>query len=253
VPDHTARDLRRVIAAATAWPHVLGSWSESTALAAGRALVCLLSGPPGTGKSLAAEVMASQLGAPLHLVRLPRLQSKWVGETENNVHDLFARARHSRAVVVFDEADILFANRVGVRTGQDQAVNLVTGLLLQELDRHAGVVVLTSNLEINIDPAFHRRVLYRVAFPLPDPEIRRALWQRLMPATIPRGDDLDLELLARRYPLTGGEIRNVVLRAALAAWTGGQLAHRHLEEECERECQHNDRPVELGTYTIGQE
>ncbi len=140
--------------------------------------------------------------------RLASVVSKWVGDTAKNLARLFQAAPEHRAVVVFDEADALFARRVGVRTSQDRFANAETGARLSEVERHEGVVVLTTNLVEEIDPAFERRLHLRVAFPSPDAAARAATWRKLLPADAPLAVDVDARRLRRSFALSGGTIRD---------------------------------------------
>ncbi|WP_374584065.1 ATP-binding protein [Ideonella dechloratans] len=193
--------------------------------------VALFAGPSGTGKTLAASVIASALGWRLYRVDLGRLVSKYVGETEQNLNRLFDAAEGQPMVLQFDEADALFAKRGEVKEARDRYANLEVSHLLTRIEAHDGPCILTTNLRKQLDPAFTRRFQMVVEFPRPDAPARAALWRRLLPPQAPRSADLDPVLLGEAVALSGGSIRNAALHAAfLAAAQGqpiglGQVAH----------------------------
>jgi SpoVK/Ycf46/Vps4 family AAA+-type ATPase len=179
---------------------------------------------------MAAEVIANALGYELWRVDVSKVISKWIGETEKNLAAVFDAAEDGEIVLLFDEADSLFGKRTEVRSSLDRHANLETSYLLQRLDSFTGVAILTTNFGTAIDPAFSRRLSVQAQFPLPDEVERERLWRALLPRTLPLADEPDLAELARRYPLTGGYIRNAVLRAAYtAAGRGTPLSTADLE------------------------
>jgi SpoVK/Ycf46/Vps4 family AAA+-type ATPase len=234
LPADGVLQIKDMIRAYNNWHHVMGRWGLASRLATGTCISALFHGGPGTGKSFAAEVVASAIGRPLHIVNLSAILSPSAADTQRNLRDLFERARLDRSLLLFDDAAALLSPRGDAHT--DHATNLSTRQLLQELDRHTGLVILTTSEIQRIDPSFRRRVLFCVELPQPDEDARRRIWQRLIPAQMPRAVDLDLETLAASYVLSGGEIKNAVLRASLAAYAdGGELTQRHLIHACERE------------------
>ncbi len=195
-----------------------------------RGLTALFEGGPGTGKTMAAGVVARELGLEIYRVDLSRVMSKWIGETERNLSEVFAAAEDGHAILLFDEADSLFAKRTEVRSSVDRYANLEVNYLLSRLDSFEGIAILTTNFGTSIDTAFKRRMSLKLTFPFPDEEMRLLLWRVHLPASLPIADDLDLPALAERYQLSGGIIRNVTLRAAfLAAHDGAKVTHAHLE------------------------
>ena len=189
----------------------------------------LFAGPPGTGKTMCASVVARELDMELFRVDLSRVVSKWIGETEKNLSKVFDEAQHSNAIILFDEADSLFAKRTEVKSSVDRYANLEVNYLLQRLDTFEGVAILTTNLEGSIDNAFKRRMTLRLAFPFPDEEMRVRLWAAHIPPEVPTRGDFDFAELSRRFPMSGGYIRNSALRAAfLAAQEAVPLAQEHL-------------------------
>ena len=172
---------------------------------------------------------ARELGLDLYRVDLSRVVSKWIGETEKNLAEVFDAAEDGQVVVVFDEADSLFARRTEVKSSVDRYANLEVNYLLQRLDSFEGIASLTTNLEGSSDTAFQRRMSLRLQFPFPDEDMRVRLWASHVPANVPIAGDLDLVELAHRFPLSGGYIRNSALRAAfLAAQEDVALSHDHL-------------------------
>jgi SpoVK/Ycf46/Vps4 family AAA+-type ATPase len=181
----------------------------------------MFAGDSGTGKTLAARVLAAELGLELYRIDLATIVSKWVGETEKNLERVFAAAQGSSAVLFFDEADAVFGRRSDVQDSHDRYANLQTSYLLQRMEVHDGPVVLATNMRGNIDDAFLRRLDAVVEFPFPTPEYRQRLWELLLPAQAPRADDIDLHFLAERFELSGGGIRNAALAAAVLAAEDG--------------------------------
>jgi SpoVK/Ycf46/Vps4 family AAA+-type ATPase len=177
----------------------------------------LFHGPPGTGKSLAAEAVAFELGRPLKRVNAARVASKWVGEGAKNIEALFRDARDHQAVLVFDEADTFFAGRTAVASATDRYANLEVNVLLHEMERFSGAVILTTNLSENIDPAFRRRIRFSLGFPRPDTAHRVSLWRQHIPEEAPLAPDVDIEALARAFQITGAQIRDAVFKAATRA------------------------------------
>jgi len=203
-----------------------------------RGVRALLSGPPGTGKTLSAEITAAELGLDLLVVDLSALVSKWIGETEKNIAEVFGAAEYSQAVLFFDEADAIFGKRTEAGDAQARWANLETAYLLSRIDTYEGLVLLASNLRTNIDQAFVRRLDVIVEFDEPGPVEREALWRAHLPPDAPLAADVDLAQLAGLYPITGGVIRNAALAAAFhTAGRGGVIGQRALIEAIRREYQ----------------
>jgi hypothetical protein len=217
LPPGEFRQVMEVASFFDAWPRVAERWGFANR-AGGRGLKALFTGEPGTGKTLAAEVIASKLGLSLLTTDLSRLVSKWVGETEKNLDTAFAEAEASNAVLFFDEADSLFGKRGQVQHGTDRWANLEVGYLLQRLETFDGLVILASNLRENIDPAFTRRFSIVVHFPRPGREARQRLWRHAFPPQAPL-DGVDLDALAD-LDLTGAGIVAAARTAALLAAEG---------------------------------
>ena len=206
----------------------------------GRGLSVLFSGPPGTGKTLLAGVLARALGRAVYRVDLSRIVDKYIGETEKNLAKVFDEAERAQAILLFDEADSLFAKRTAVKSSNDRYANLEVNFLLQRLEKFEGVSILTTNFVNSIDDAFQRRIRFKLEFPMPDAALRADLWRRLLPPEAPMADDIDFEVLGEEFTMSGGHIRNAVLRAAMEA-SGKDSALNHtllwdaaLEERRER-------------------
>ncbi|HEY6037671.1 MAG TPA: ATP-binding protein, partial [Kofleriaceae bacterium] len=195
-----------------------------------RGLTALFQGQPGTGKTLVAGVVARELGLDLYQVDLSKVMSKWIGETERNLSTIFDAAEDGQVVLLFDEADSLFSKRTEVRSSNDRYANLEVNYLLQRLDSFEGIAMLTTNSGGSIDPAFKRRLSFRLSFPFPDEDTREQLWRAHLPPELPTAGAFTLDALARKYQLSGGYIRNACLRAAfLAAQEESVLHQQHLE------------------------
>jgi SpoVK/Ycf46/Vps4 family AAA+-type ATPase len=198
--------------------------------------IALFSGPSGTGKTFAAEVLANALGLPLFRVDLGRLVSKYIGETEKNLGALFDAVTKEPMLLLFDEADSLFGKRSEVKDAHDRYANQEISYLLSRLERHKGPCILTSNLRQNIDPAFARRFQMVVDFPFPEEAERSELWRLHLPAGAPIDKDVDTDNLARESELTGGQIRNAALHAAfLAAGESSVITLKHISSAVEIE------------------
>ncbi len=229
LPDDVLDSIREFIGRVKHRRTVYESWGFESRVSTARGLVALFYGPPGTGKTMVAGLIARELGLDLYRVDLARITSKWIGETEKNLAEVFDAAEDGQALVLFDEADSLFAKRTEVKSSVDRYANLEVNYLLQRLDSFEGVAILTTNLEGSIDNAFKRRMTLRLAFPFPDEEMRVRLWAAHIPPEVPTRGDFDFADLARRFPMSGGYIRNSALRAAfLAAQEAVPMSQEHL-------------------------
>jgi hypothetical protein len=208
---------------------VLSEWGYERTVARTQGLKVLFAGESGTGKTMAAQVLAHGLGLELFRIDLATVVSKYIGETEKNLDRIFTAAEGSNAILFFDEADALFGKRSEVSDSHDRYANIEVAYLLQKMESYPGAVVLATNFRRNIDDAFLRRLDFVIDFPFPEPEDRVRIWRLLLPETAPLADDLDLEFLAERFKLSGGGIRNCSLAAAfLAAEDGGTITMEHL-------------------------
>lgn len=220
LPEEALDQLRSAVDRLEQQDTVLEDWGLAERTQASRGVRMLFTGAPGTGKSLAASVLAAAAGTDLMIVDVSQLVSKWLGETEKNLATAFDAAERTRAVLLLDEADALFGTRTEISDAHDRYANLETAYLLQRVEQFSGLVVLTSNLRQNIDPAFTRRLDFVIDFPLPDLTARVALWHRCLPAPTSAAvldPGLDVEGLARLYPVPGGWIRNAAVAAAFSA------------------------------------
>jgi hypothetical protein len=215
---------------------VLDHWGFGRRVAMGSGLTMLFSGSPGTGKTMAAQVLARALGLDLYRVDLSRVVSKYIGETEKNLSLLFDEAQVSGAILFFDEADALFGKRSESKEAHDRYANLEIGYLLQRMEEYEGVTILASNRARDMDEAFTRRFHFIIDFPMPDEAHRLKIWEGMFPAEVERDGPLDLPGLAKRFETSGGEIRNSALSAAfIAAGEQAALRNEHLVRAVRRE------------------
>ena len=227
---------------------VYEQWGFDRSITTARGITALFQGSPGTGKTMVAGVIARDLGLEVYRVDVSRITSKWIGETEKNLGSLFDAAEDGQVMLLFDEADSLFAKRTEVKSSVDRYANMEVNYLLQRLDTFEGIAILTTNFGNAIDPAFKRRLTYRVTFPFPDEEMREQLWRTLIPPQLPTQGILDFAKLSQKFRLSGGYIRNATLRAAfLAAEEGGPLTHEHLERAIRMEFREIGKLAESGT------
>jgi AAA+ superfamily predicted ATPase len=208
---------------------VFHRWGARSIRARGYGIKALLSGGPGTGKTMAAEVIAGTLGLDLFRVDLSSVISRWVGETEKNLKEVFDAAEGGTAVLLFDEADSLFGSRGEVKQAQDRFANQEVSFLLQRLEVFEGCAILTTNLQENIDEAFLRRFGAVIEFPMPSIEQRKQLWARAIPKGAPKNDNLDLDAIAKQFVIAGGSIINSAINACILASTEKEaVAMKHV-------------------------
>jgi hypothetical protein len=208
---------------------VLQEWGYERTVARTQGLKAMFAGESGTGKTMAAQVLANELGLELYRVDLATVVSKYIGETEKNLDRIFTAAEGSNAILFFDEADALFGKRSGVSDAHDRYANIEVAYLLQKMEGYIGAVILATNFRSNIDDAFLRRLDFVIDFPFPEVDDRRRIWELLLPDQAPVADDVDLDFLATRFKLSGGGIRNCSLAAAfIAAEEGGAIGMEHL-------------------------
>jgi hypothetical protein len=209
---------------------VMNLWGFDRKLPYGRGISMLFTGPPGTGKTMSAIVMANEMEAELYRVDLSRVVSKYIGETEKNLAEIFDQARLSGAVLFFDEADALFGKRSEVKDAHDKYANMETSYLLQKMEEYDGLTILATNFAQNLDEAFTRRIQFIIKFPFPDAAQREQLWRSSFPRELPT-EEIDFAFLAQNFELSGGPIKNIVLTAAyLAAGEGEAVTMKHLVE-----------------------
>jgi hypothetical protein len=229
LPEGTLRQVREAADAIRNQHLVYLTWGFGQRLALARGLKILFAGASGTGKSMTASVIARDLSLDLYKIDLSAVVSKYIGETEKNLDRIFRAAQSSNAILFFDEADALFGKRSEVSDAHDRYANIEVAYLLQKMEEHDGAVILASNLSHNIDEAFTRRLHYVIEFPLPAEMQRHQIWRGMFPPDAPLADDVDFTFLARQFPVSGGDIKNVVLAAAfLAAQNGHRINMAHL-------------------------
>ncbi len=238
LPDAVLEKLMEVITFSRYQRQVFEEWGFGGKVPYGRANSSLFTGPPGTGKTMVAGIIARELGMDLYRVDVSQIVSKYVGETEKNLKRVFEEASRSHAVLLFDEADSLFAKRTSVKSAQDRYSNLEVNYLLQRIETFEGITVLTSNFSDNIDDAFARRIKFKVEFPFPEPEERALLWRVCLPKGANVADEVDFGRLGRAFELSGGSIKNAVVRSAFtAAEAGRAIDTAILEQGGIAECQ----------------
>jgi hypothetical protein len=242
-PDQLAI-LHEIVATVRGRPQVLEGWGVGRKLASSAAVTVLFAGDPGTGKTMAAEVVADELGLDLYKIDLSTMVSKYIGETEKNLERIFTEAESSNAILFFDEADAIFGKRSEVKDAHDRYANIEVSYLLQRMEAYDGVTILATNLRANLDEAFTRRLQFAIDFPFPEKEYRLRIWQTLLPPEVPCDPNIDFELLARRFKLAGGNIRNIIVSAAyLAAADGGRVTMAHFLHGTRRELQKMGRLI----------
>jgi SpoVK/Ycf46/Vps4 family AAA+-type ATPase len=218
----------------------------------GRGLAALFNGPSGTGKTMAAGILARALGLDLYRIDLSNVVSKYIGETEKSLARIFAAAEASSAILFFDEADALFGKRSEVKDAHDRYANIEVSYLLQRMESYNGIAVLATNFRQNLDQAFARRLQVTIEFPLPHSTDRERMWRRLLPVEAPQDDDVDLGFLARQFALTGGAIKNCAVAAAFAAAAdGSSISMRHLIHAVAKELTKLSQPIvrtQFGPY-----
>jgi hypothetical protein len=242
VAEPERRTLRELVMHVRHRTQVHERWGFAAKGARGLGVSALFAGPSGTGKTMAAEVLARELRLDLYRIDLSAVVSKYIGETEKNLRRVFDAAEQGGAILLFDEADALFGKRSEVKDSHDRYANIEVGYLLQRMEAYRGLAILTTNLKSALDPSFLRRLRFVVQFPRPDAAARREIWLRTFPDRTPR-DGVDVDVLAR-LDLTGGSIRNVALRAAfLAADAGVPVGMTHLANAARSECAKLERAV----------
>lgn len=238
LPSETKEILSSICCQVEYQYRVFEQWGFVNKLAYGRGLSVLFSGSPGTGKTMAAQVLANQLQLDFYKIDLSSVVSKYIGETEKNLDRIFTEAEASNAILFFDEADALFGKRTEVSDAHDRYANIEVSFLLQKMEEYDGIVILATNLRSNMDDAFVRRIRFIIDFPFPDKESRLQIWQRSLPDKTPIEPDIDFEWLAAKVKIPGGSIKNIVLNAAFEAARENQnLGMEHMLQGCKSEFQ----------------
>ena len=177
----------------------------------------LFAGPPRTGKTMAAQVVANELGLDIYKIYLSQIVSKYIGETEKNLNDLFNEAKKSNVILFFDETDALFGKRTEVKSSHDKNANIETSYLLQKMEEYDGITIMTTNYLENIDKAFFRRISYVIHFAFPNKDSRKKIWKNMYPKEMPLSKNIDFNYLARQFEISGGSIKNIALTSAFMA------------------------------------
>lgn len=228
---------------------VYGDWGFDRKLSLGKGLSVLFAGPSGTGKTMAAEIIAGELSLELYKIDLATVVSKYIGETEKNLSRIFLEAETSNAILFFDEADALFGRRSEVKDAHDRYANIETGYLLQRMEEYEGVVILATNFRKNMDDAFVRRLHFTVEFPFPVEADRQRIWEKILPDETPKEPGLQFDFMARRFELSGGNIRNIALSAAFfAADDSGSVNMAHLLRATKREYRKMGKVIAKGDF-----
>lgn len=223
---------------------VFETWGFDRKLSLGKGVNALFAGSSGTGKTMAAEVIAKSLQLDLYRIDLSQVVSKYIGETEKNLSQIFTAAASANAILLFDEADSLFGKRTEIKDSHDRYANIEVGYLLQQMEAYEGLAILTTNLKSNLDEAFIRRLRFIVDFPLPSIQERSRIWQNIWPHSLPLDSEINWSVLAKQFDVTGGNIRNIALAAAfLAANEKTKVNISHIEQAICREYQKMGKPI----------
>jgi hypothetical protein len=240
--DAQMQTLRQVAAQVRYRLQVYATWGFADKGQRGLGVSALFAGESGTGKTMAAEVLAGELGLDVYRIDLSAVVSKYIGETEKNLKQVFDAAEEGGVLLLFDEADALFGKRSEVKDSHDRYANIEVGYLLQRMETYQGLAILTTNLKSALDKAFQRRLRFSVSFPFPDPAQREAIWRRIFPARTPT-QGLEPRRLAQ-LNVAGGNIRNIALNAAfLAAAAGQPVGMAHVLAAARLEAQKIERPL----------
>ncbi|MBD2112571.1 MULTISPECIES: ATP-binding protein [Cyanophyceae] len=223
---------------------VFETWGFDHKLSLGKGVNALFAGPSGTGKTMAAEVIAKSLQLDLYRIDLSQVVSKYIGETEKNLSQIFTAAASTNAILLFDEADSLFGKRTEIKDSHDRYANIEVGYLLQQMEAYEGLAILTTNLKSNLDEAFIRRLRFIIDFPLPSVQERYRIWQHIWPQSLPLDSEINWIVVAKQFDLTGGNIRNIALATAfLAANEGDKVTISHIQQAIRREYQKMGKPM----------
>ena len=232
LPSDRLAQLHEMCSGVRFAPIVFEQWGFDRKLSSGKGVNVLFAGAPGTGKTMAAEVLATDLGLDLYKIDLSALVSKYIGETEKNLEKIFREGHTSNAILFFDEADSIFGKRSEVKDSHDRYANMEISYLLQRMEEYDGIVILATNLRKNMDEAFVRRMRGAIEFPLPEEPDRLEIWRRTFPVEAPLDPNADLAFLARAFKFSGGNIKNIVLEAAFLAAQAGTRDHHDPPGPC---------------------
>ena len=252
MPEDQKEQLREICGYFMNMSVVYEEWGFQRKTSLGKGLNILFAGPSGTGKTMASEIMAGELGLDIYKIDLSSIVSKYIGETEKNLDRIFQEAQDSNAILFFDEADAVFGKRSEVRDAHDRYANIEVSYLLQKMEEYQGIVILATNFRKNIDDAFVRRLHFAVEFPFPEEKYRLQIWQRVSPVEAPQSDSLNLHFLARQFKLSGGNIKNIAVASAfLAAQDEAPIGMDQIVRAAKREYQKMGKLVlesDFGAY-----
>jgi SpoVK/Ycf46/Vps4 family AAA+-type ATPase len=238
LPEDKLRQLKEICSYIKHKHIVYFAWGFDKKLALGKGLNILFSGPSGTGKTMAADVIANEFNLDMYKIDLSSIVSKYIGETEKNLERIFNETSSGNMILFFDEADALFGKRSEVRDAHDRYANIEINYLLQKMEEHDGIVILATNLSKNIDEAFLRRMHFTIEFPFPDEKQRELIWRKIFPDGAPLSGDIDYRFLSEKLKFAGGNIRNIALTGAfLAAEESSDIDMRHIILAVKREMQ----------------
>ncbi len=228
---------------------VYDKWGMNKRILYGRGLSMLFTGPPGTGKTMAAQVVANELGLEIYKVDLSKVISKYIGESEKNLGEVFDSAKRSNVILLFDETDALFGKRTEVKDSHDKNANVETSYLLQKMEEYDGITIMTTNFIENIDKAFFRRISYVIHFNFPDAELRKKIWEKMFPKETPLDKDIDFDFLAKNFEIAGGSIKNVVVTSTfMAASESSKVSMKHIIKALEYEIKKQGKIVSKNDF-----
>lgn len=217
LPDIQKRKLLHICSRVKNRKFVYEEWGFQEKSAYGNGVSMIFAGSPGTGKTMAAQVIAAELGMELYRVELPAVVDKYIGETEKKLNRIFEEAADSMAILFFDEADVLFSKRTEIKESNDKYSNMEIAFLLQKMEEYEGVSILATNYLQNFDEAFRRRISEIIDFPIPDEGLREKMWQTMLPARLPVSSEMDYSFLAKQFQVTGSVIKNALIYGAFLA------------------------------------
>lgn len=228
---------------------VYDKWGMNKRILYGRGLSMLFTGPPGTGKTMAAQVVANELGLEIYKVDLSKVISKYIGESEKNLGEVFDSAKRSNVILLFDETDALFGKRTEVKDSHDKNANVETSYLLQKMEEYDGITIMTTNFIENIDKAFFRRISYVIHFNFPDIESRKEIWKKMFPKETPLDKDIDFDFLSKNFEIAGGSIKNAVITSTfMAAAESSSVGMKHIIKALEYEIKKQGKIVSKNDF-----
>lgn len=250
LPDMPKQKLSHIIHRIRNRKLVYEEWGFKEKSPYGNGVSMVFAGPPGTGKTMAAQVMAAELGMELYLVELPAIVDKYIGETEKKLSRIFGEAEKSMAILFFDEADVLFSKRTEIKESNDKYSNMEIAFLLQKMEEYDGISILATNYLQNFDSAFRRRISDIIDFPLPDASLRLKMWQSMLPPRLPLSDEIDYIFLARQFEVSGSVIKNSLIYASFLAAEAGEplLTMQRILKGLSHELEKSGKKLSRGEY-----